>query len=99
MRITDKDLEAVAARINRSLGTPATPYSKREDGTFGPNARNYHISYAYGGAGLCRMADQGSGTHDVFRCGHVPKRELYDRMQAFLDGLEAGCDLMREHVA
>jgi hypothetical protein len=37
------------------------------------------------------MCGEGSGVADVFRSGHVPARELYNRMQAFLDGLsEAG---------
>ena len=52
----------------------------------------YTISYAYGGAALHRNCDvngdgESHGVHDVFGF-HMPKRELYDRMQAFLRGIE-----------
>jgi len=53
----------------------------------------YSISYAYGGAALHRNCDvngdgESHGVSDVFGY-HMPKRELYDRMQAFLRGIEA----------
>jgi len=86
-RITDKDLNGLAARINRVTGSPEVPYTsdgERHRAQIG----NYHISHAYGGVCLHRMCSDGGGVTDVFRSGHIPKRELYFRMSAFLDGLE-----------
>ena len=111
-RITQRDLEAVCARINRTVNGDAgkvtrvkkgecwdewPPYS-RHTSADGPGAfyqvpNVYTISYAYGGAALHRNCDvngdgESHGVHDVFGY-HMPKRELYDRMQAFLRGIEA----------
>ena len=90
-RITDKDLNAVNNRINIMTGSPMEPYSQDSDGKWKPNANNYHLSGAYGGKSLHRMsADQGcTGVHDVFSCGHVPKKELFYRMHAFINGINA----------
>ena len=88
MRITLKDLEAVVHRINRITGNPEEPY-KKIDGKFVPQAGCYHLDGAYGGWELIQMCDEGSAIRDVFSGGHVPKRELYEKMQAFLKGYQS----------
>ena len=87
-RITQKDLEAVVTRINKTTGNPTESYIRGEDGRYHAQIGNYHISGAYGGVSLHQMANDGGGVHDVFSCGHVTKRDLYNRMQAFINGLE-----------
>ena len=87
-RITNKDLEAVVGRINRVLGTPQEPWT-RIDNRAVANIGNYHISGAYGGVSLHRMVNEGGGVQDVFSSGHGTKRELYEKMHAFLAGIEA----------
>lgn len=101
-RITQRDLEAVCARINRTVN--GEDFDKDDEGIYSawtvsrrgrgleqiPNV--YSISYAYGGAALHRNCDvdgvgESHGISDVFGY-HMPKRELYDRMQAFLRGIE-----------
>ena len=89
-RITERDLEALVERINRTAGTPTEMYTRNPDGTFTPNARNYHLSGAYGGYALHQLGGEGTGTRDVLGSGHVPKRELYNRMSAYVNGLESG---------
>jgi hypothetical protein len=80
-------LEGLVKIINRITGSPETPWSK--DGErMKANIGNYHLDGAYGGYSLNRMVSEGGGVSDVFRCGHVSKRELYNRMRAFIDGLE-----------
>lgn len=88
-RVTKKDLEAVCQRINRmTLGHESGPYERNGDG-WKPVPSAYHIDGAYGGYALYRMVDDGgTGVHDVLG-GHMPKRELYERMQAFIKGMEA----------
>lgn len=91
-RVTEKQLQAIVDRINRTLGTPMTPYAPydKELGRAMPNANNYHLSHAYGGVSLHKMSSREgcTGVSDVFSCGHVPKRELADRMYSFLTGLD-----------
>jgi hypothetical protein len=91
-RITDKQLQAVCDRINKIFGLPLTAY-KPYDATVGraqPNAGVYHLSHAYGGVALHRMSEREgcSGVNDVFSRGHMPKRELYELMHAFLRGVD-----------
>ena len=88
MRITDKDLEAVVNRINRLLDKPQEPYTRDSEGRFRANIGNYHISGAYGGKALHCMCNEGGGVSDVFGRGHMPKRELYELMHAYIKGIE-----------
>ena len=87
-RITQTQLEAIVRRINDVTGSPQVAWTKTESGCKA-NIGCYHLNYAYGGVSLERMVSVGGGVQDVFRCGHVTKRELANRMWAFLEGLEA----------
>ena len=88
-RITISNLEAVVARINRVTGSPSTPW-RREGDRNRANIGNYHLSHAYGGVSLHRMANEGGGVTTPLGSGHVPKRELYEQLHAFARGLEIG---------
>ena len=95
-RITTKDLEAVCQRVNRAVnGQEMEPYTRdkaepgEKVGRFHANIDAYTLSGAYGGYSLHRIVNESGGVTDVFGCGHVPKRELYNRMQSFLRGIEA----------
>lgn len=86
--ITEKHLQATVDRINRLTSSPVESYSKTGD-VFTANVNNYHLSFACGGVSLHRMSNGSGGVSDVFRCGHIKKRDLYERMHAFLAGMEA----------
>jgi hypothetical protein len=87
-RITIANLEAVVLRINKLLGKPETPWTKNANGVYVSNVGNYHLDGAYGGYALSEMVNTAGGVRDVFG-GHMSKRELYYRMHAFIDGIEA----------
>lgn len=86
MRITEKDLQAMCDRINRMLDKPLDPYARTE-GNPGANIGCYHLDHAYGRVALYQMASEGGGVRDIFG-GHMPKRELYELMHAFIKGIE-----------
>lgn len=88
-RITLAHLQAIVDRINRTMGTPSEPWTKGDDGKIHANIGNYHLSGAYGGYALHQMMSDVGGVHDVLSCGHIAKRELADRMYAFIRGIEA----------
>ena len=89
-RITNKDLEYLVNRINEVTNSPKESYTKNETtGRYQSNVGNYNIYGAYGGVSLHRIVNESGGIKDVFSCGCVPKRELYNRMQSFLSGLSA----------
>lgn len=83
-RITDKQLNAIADRLNKITNSPASPWidGKAQIG-------NYHISHAYGGVCLHRMHNDGGGVTSPLSCSHVPKRELANLMWAFIAGINS----------
>ncbi len=85
-RITDKMLDSMAGIINRMTGNPETTWARTDAGNVA-SVGNYHISGAYGGVSLHQIANEGGGIRDVFSCGHQPKRDLYNRMRAYIEGL------------
>lgn len=78
-RITQKDLENVLARINRKAGFDNPKYS-----TVG----SYCLDYAYGGCRLDQYCNEGGGIRTITN-GYVSKRELYNLMHAFLQGMDS----------
>ena len=109
-RITSKQLDHMALFINKALGAPITYHTRDDNGdpvrrvtwrdakydrkTWQIEIGHYHISGAYGGVCLHRTDNENGGVTDVFNCGHVPKRDLYNRMRAYLEGIERACKVM-----
>ena len=79
-RTTRKQLDFLCDRINSAKKTPPAPYDDKLVGQIG----NFHLSGAYGGVSLHQTMTEGGGVRDVFSCGHVTKRDLYNRMSAYL---------------
>lgn len=86
-RITMKQLEAVAARINRETNSPLEPYTRTAD-KFVSNVGNYHIDEGTGCYSFRRMSNEQGGVSSIFSAR--TKSELYDQMHAFLSGVYAG---------
>ncbi|MCP5008185.1 MAG: hypothetical protein GY941_30265 [Planctomycetes bacterium] len=84
-RIKTKDLDNLVNRINDITGHERKPYASGPK--FKPNPGVYHLDWAYGGVCLVQMMEKGSGVRSVLP-GFGTKRELYDKLQSFLVGLE-----------
>ena len=87
-QITMGNLNAMVAQINRATGNAQEPWTRDGD-KLRANIGNYHLSGAYGGYALHQMLTDGGGIRDVFGSGHVAKRDLYERMRAFVAGIDA----------
>ena len=89
-RITNAHLKQAVRVINNHLGLPLNPYGKDADGRFKQEPDVFLLDFAYGGVALNRnMPDKGKGSHGVRSVlGRGSKRELYDRLQAFIAGME-----------
>lgn len=89
-RIRVTDLQARVNRINRTLGLPEEPYQsdRAPDGSLQGNPGVFVLDCAYGGYALNRMARDG-GTGEMCVLPRGSARDLYDRMGAFLDGIDA----------
>jgi len=86
-RVTNKQLEAQVEGINILTNSPKTSYTKLKPGKYKANINNFHLDYAYGGVALHRMNNLGGGVIDLFH-GHYSKRELSEKLYAFVKGLE-----------
>lgn len=84
-RITKSHLEAMAHRINVLTGNPTAYWNASTTLT---EAGHYHLDYAYGGVALYQTSNGSGGARDVLRSGHVSKSNLYDRMCAYIYGIE-----------
>jgi len=87
-RVTEKQLETLVKRINEAAGTPLEPYVNVA-GKFTAQVGNYHLSGAYGGWKLEQITNAQGGTRDI-TYGYVPKRDLYEQLQAILTGSRLG---------
>lgn len=84
-RITVKHLQAIAHRLNKITNSPATYM----DGNRNILVGHFHIDRAYGGFSLHRTANSSGGvTMPMGFAGHVPARKLYEKMHAFMAGIE-----------
>jgi hypothetical protein len=91
-RITEKDLQNLCDELNKAKGFAMECYSKRPDGSHKPNPGVFHIDNAYGGVRLAQMSmkEGCTGTSDVPGVyGRGTKRELYEKMYAYLAGMTA----------
>ena len=93
-RITQRDLEQLVRVINvRVNGDPCSDLWQRDaGGDLTARIGAFYIDGAYGGVTLYRMVTAGGGVSDVLSCGHVPKRDLYGRLQAFYRGMEVASE-------
>jgi hypothetical protein len=85
-RITKKLLVSRIDTINSILGMPETPYNRTNEG-FAANIGNFHLSQAYGGYCVHRMCNENGGVSTPIWHGHIPAREAYERLSAFIAGL------------
>ena len=81
--------------LNQITGNPPAPYTKTADGKFVANLGNFHLSRAYGGVCIHQMQNLSGGVTTPIFCGHVPMREAYDKLNAFISGIEYGKKMER----
>lgn len=82
--ITMKHLEGMINRLNRITNSPEEYMT---DGKI--NIGYYHLDGAYGGYMLVRTMNEGGGINCPIGQGHVTKRDLYNRLSAFISGIES----------
>ena len=74
--------------LNQITSNPPTPYSKTADGKIQANLGNFHLSRAYGGVCVHQMQNDGGGITTPIFYGHISKREAFDRLNAFISGID-----------
>ena len=87
MQITIKILEDRVDYLNELTNNPKTPRTQI-DGKLISNVGCYPLDCAYGGYELVQMYNTGGGVSEPLSTGHIPKRELYNYINAFISGIE-----------
>lgn len=72
--------------LNELTGQPKETWTF-ENGKSRANVGNYHLYFAYGGVCLHQMTNDGGGVTTPIGGGCVPKRELYGKLQSFIQGI------------
>jgi hypothetical protein len=85
-RISKKILQSRVETINSILGMQLTPYTRTGE-KLTANIGNFHLSQAYGGYCVHRMCNESGGVCTPIWYGHIPAREAYERICAFIAGL------------
>ena len=88
-RITERDLKSLIDRINVLTNSPDRPYNVT---TGKSNVGCFCMSAAYGGYNVERIVNQSGGVTSPLGGGYHPKRVIYDRLRAFILGLETRKD-------
>jgi hypothetical protein len=92
--ITDKMLRLRVEWLNELTNSPLEPYTRNEAGQLKANIGNFHLSHANGGVCLHRMHNEAGGVSTPIISFHTTKRDLYDRINAFTDGIMFAYDHM-----
>ena len=87
MRITKKDIEYGVARLNRIMGENPEPWTKDENGKWRANVGTFYRSGAYGGHCIMRLVNESGGSSTPIMGGHVPARQCFETLHAFINGI------------
>jgi hypothetical protein len=94
--ITVKMLESRVKYLNKITNSPETSYTRSGD-KITANIGNHYLDGAYSGYTVDRMCNESGGVTEIFS-GHMPKRDLYNKLNAYISGIEEGKRLQDEHV-
>jgi hypothetical protein len=87
-RITRKTLESRIETLNSILGNNPNPYTRQDDGKLVANIGTLYLSQAYGGYCVNRMCNESGGCSSPIWDGHIPTRDAYELICAFMRGLD-----------
>jgi len=87
-QITQTMLRGKIDLLNELTGNPVNSYVL-VDNKRSAQIGNYYLSMQCGGYALFRIANEAGGINNIFSRGHSTKRELYDRICAYILGIES----------
>jgi hypothetical protein len=73
--------------LNELTGNPVEQSCLDPELGYRSNVGHYFIDRAYGGVRLGRIANPDGGMYAVLSNGYQPKRELWNAMRAFIQGI------------
>lgn len=98
MRITQRMIQAQVDRLNRLTGQPVDALTRDSNGHLRTNVGHYLIDFAYGGVELQQYMSPGGAVNIPLNAGHGTKRELYEALSAYIQGIELGLELQQKNA-
>ena len=93
-KITQKQLERLVDQLNQIAGENPNAYDMTKQPGNRANVGTYVLNGAYGGWQLARINSGGGGQSQPLGGGFESKRATYEKIRAFIRGIEAA----REHA-
>ena len=93
MRTTTKHIESLIKQLNELTHNPTeTNYllTTNQGRKLCWNIGNYHLISAYGGYNLAQVVNNAGGITQPLYGGYVSKRELYNKLTSFINGVKVG---------
>lgn len=87
-RISMEKLRGLCDYLNKLIGHEGEVWTKDEQGNNHATVGMYYISNAYGGVNLVRVVQANGGVQCPLDHCHIPMRELYEQMRAYIAGIE-----------
>lgn len=84
-RITMGMLQEKVNHLNKITGNPLESWNNGK-----ANKGCYTLSGAYGGHCLHQICNTSGGVHEVLNCGYIPKRDLFNQVDALIKGIHIG---------
>lgn len=82
-------LQARIDSLNSLTNNHLEPYTKSNTGKLQANIGSYYLDAAYGGYNLARIENKGGGISCPIGQGFYPKRELLNKINAYIAGIHA----------
>jgi|TARA_R100000084_G_scaffold99642_1_gene54132 hypothetical protein len=94
MRISEKHLQSLVDRLNEIMGQNPKPYNttKTENRA---NVGTYLLDAAYGGWQLAQICNENGGQDLPLGGGFESKRATYEKIRAFIRGIEAAREVKK----
>ena len=93
MRTTTKHIESLIKQLNELTHNPTESnylLTTNQGRKLCWNVGNYHLISAYGGYNLAQVVNNDGGITEPIYGGYVSKRELYNKLTAYTNGVRVG---------
>ena len=83
IRITVSGVKKLTAGLNKIAGQPLDEWTVKGSQNKA-NIGHYRLGFAYGAVRLEQIVDEDGSIRDVLGVGYLPRRELYQKIQAYI---------------
>ena len=87
-KVKFEHLLTIITWLNKVTNSPIKRYREGETGARKSNIGHYYLLRNYGGNALHQVCSTTGESKEVFACGYTTNKDLYVRIEAFIDGYQ-----------